>query len=89
MSSVKSEQAPECGCIKLGIWYENEVLCVRVVKAKSLAARAKSQLTWTNPYVKMYILPYKSQINKRKTTIKRRTNDPEYNEVLKVRFDKN
>nr|XP_033800654.1 synaptotagmin-like protein 4 isoform X3 [Geotrypetes seraphini] len=37
----------------------------------------------SNPYVKAYLLPDKSRQGKRKTTIKRNTINPLYNEVLK------
>lgn len=36
-------------------------------------------------YVKTYLLPDKSRQGKRKTTIKRNTTNPLYNELLKVR----
>ena len=36
-------------------------------------------------YVKMYLLPDKSQSSKMKTTIKRNTTDPVYDEFLQVR----
>ncbi|XP_061899979.1 synaptotagmin-like protein 4 isoform X2 [Entelurus aequoreus] len=37
----------------------------------------------SNPYVKCYLLPDKSRMSKRKTTIKRHTCDPVYNETFK------
>ncbi|XP_029020911.1 synaptotagmin-like protein 4 [Betta splendens] len=37
----------------------------------------------TNPYVKCYLLPDKSRQSKKKTSIKRRTINPVYNETLK------
>ncbi|XP_069749445.1 synaptotagmin-like protein 4 [Narcine bancroftii] len=37
----------------------------------------------SNPYVKSYLLPDKSRQSKRKTTIKRNTTNPIYNEILR------
>ncbi|XP_071006290.1 synaptotagmin-like protein 3 [Oncorhynchus clarkii lewisi] len=41
-----------------------------------------------NPYVKVYLLPEKSQSTKLKTTVKRNTTDPIYNEVLQCQMER-
>ncbi|XP_061234224.1 synaptotagmin-like protein 3 isoform X3 [Neopsephotus bourkii] len=40
-----------------------------------------------NPYVKVYLLPDKSPRSKRKTTVKKRTVDPEFDETLKYKIE--
>ncbi|XP_076005160.1 synaptotagmin-like protein 4 [Genypterus blacodes] len=42
----------------------------------------------SNPYVKCYLLPDKSRQSKKKTTIKRNTVDPAYNETLKYAINR-
>uniref|UniRef100_A0A8C7EEW6 C2 domain-containing protein n=1 Tax=Nothoprocta perdicaria TaxID=30464 RepID=A0A8C7EEW6_NOTPE len=42
----------------------------------------------SNPYVKTYLLPDKSRQGKHKTTIKRNTINPLYNELLKYEINK-
>ena len=73
------------GKLKTGVWYKQneEQLYVRIVSAKGLSA-AKEGGT-SNPYVKVYLLPDKSKQTKRMTGIQRKTLDPTYNEILKVR----
>ena len=73
------------GDIQLGIWYKDGQLFVRVVKAKHLAAVKKMGKS-SDPYVKTYLLPDRSKHTKRKTTIQRKTVNPYYNEILKVRL---
>ena len=70
------------GKIQLGVWYKNDLLYVRVVRAKGLAAAKSGEES--DPYVKTYLLPDKSKHTKRKTGIQRKTTNPEFNEVLKV-----
>ena len=70
------------GSVLLGIWHKNETLLVRVVEAKHLAGAKAGGLS--DPYVKTYLLPDRSKLTKRKTTIQRKTNNPTYNETLKV-----
>ncbi len=70
------------GSVMLGMWHKNNTLFVRVVQAKGLAGAQAGGLS--DPYVKTYVLPDSSKRTKRKTTIQRRTNDPSYDEILKV-----
>lgn len=70
------------GKIQIGVWFKNDVLFVRVVKAERLgASRSEGQ---PDPYVKTYLLPDRSKLTKRKTGIQRKTSRPVYNEILKV-----
>ncbi|XP_069468735.1 synaptotagmin-like protein 2 [Ambystoma mexicanum] len=42
----------------------------------------------SDPYVKTYLLPDKARMGKRKTSVKRRTINPIYNEVLRYKIEK-
>ncbi|NXN83245.1 SYTL4 protein, partial [Bombycilla garrulus] len=72
------------GGISFSLSYEQrtQTLFIHVKECRQLAygdeARKRS-----NPYVKTYLLPDKSRQGKRKTTIKRNTINPLYNELLK------
>ncbi len=70
------------GRLKIGLWYKDRILYVRVVRAEGLAGAKSGGLS--DPYVKTYLLPDRSKLTKRKTGIQRKTLNPEYNEVLKV-----
>lgn len=72
------------GTIKFGVWYrdEEQILYVRIKKAKDLAKIPGKDL---NPYVKVYLLPDKTKHTKRKTGFLRKTNNPEFDEIVKVR----
>lgn len=73
------------GSLKFGVWYrdEEQILYVRVKKAKDLATVPGKDL---NPYVKVHLLPDKSKHTKRKTGIQRKTTNPEFDEIVKVRI---
>ena len=70
------------GEVRFGVFYKDGQLVVHVSRAKGLAAANSSG--FSDPYVKTYLLPDKSKHSKRKTTIKKNTLDPVYNEILKV-----
>lgn len=89
ISSLYSEPAYDSniivtGTLKCGVWYrdEEQILYIRVKKAKDLAEIPGKAV---NPYVKIHLLPNKSKHTKRKTGIQRKTRDPEYDEIIKVR----
>ncbi|XP_077334983.1 synaptotagmin-like protein 2 isoform X2 [Lithobates pipiens] len=42
----------------------------------------------SDPYVKTYLLPDKARMGKRKTSVKRKTTNPIYNEVLRYKIEK-
>ena len=71
------------GKVELGVWHKEGTLFVRVVKANGLAVAKSGGVS--DPYVKTYLLPDKSKRTKRKTGVQRKTTNPEYNEILKVR----
>ena len=84
--SADGGQGPYCvsGRIKVGIWFKNNILFTRVVKAKGLAATKSGGVS--DPYVKTYLLPDRTKVTKRKTAIERKTTNPEYDETLKVTY---
>ncbi|XP_076453214.1 rabphilin-3A-like isoform X2 [Babylonia areolata] len=53
-------------------------LCVRIVRCAELAAMDSNG--YSDPYVKVYLKPDKDKKSKFKTTVKKRTLNPEYNE---------
>lgn len=71
------------GKVLVGVWHKDNQLFVRVIRASGLAA-AKKGVT-SDPYIKTYLLPDRSKHTKRKTSIQRKTTNPVYNEILKVR----
>ena len=70
------------GKVQMGMWFKDDVLFVRVVRAKGLAAAKSGGIS--DPYIKTYLLPDRTKHTKRKTGVQRRTLCPEYNEILKV-----
>ncbi|NXC22549.1 SYTL4 protein, partial [Corythaeola cristata] len=73
------------GGISFSLSYEQktQTLFIHVKECRQLAYGDESRKR-SNPYVKTYLLPDKSRQGKRKTTIKRNTINPLYNELLKV-----
>ncbi|NWY49502.1 SYTL3 protein, partial [Chionis minor] len=59
-------------------------ICVRGCKNLAYGEEKKKKC---NPYVKVYLLPDKSPRSKRKTTVKKSTVDPEFNESLKYKIE--
>ena len=70
------------GEVLLGISYVRDHLEVNVGRARYLAAGSRQG--YSNPYVKTYLLPDRSSSSKMKTSVKKKTLNPVYNEVLKV-----
>ena len=70
------------GEVLVGIEYKEGQLQVRINRAIRLAAVGKSGSS--NPYVKIYLLPDSSKKSKLKTSIKKKTVDPVFNETLQV-----
>ncbi|XP_061581640.1 synaptotagmin-like protein 4 [Cololabis saira] len=72
------------GDVTFSIVYDEHTQTLQVVikECHNLAYGDASRKV-TNPYVKCYLLPDKSRQSKKKTTIKRKTVNPIYNETLK------
>uniref|UniRef100_A0A670JWM9 Synaptotagmin like 4 n=1 Tax=Podarcis muralis TaxID=64176 RepID=A0A670JWM9_PODMU len=77
------------GEIAFSLSYEQKVqtLFIHVKECRQLAFADEAKKR-SNPYVKTYLLPDKSRSGKRKTTIKRNTVNPLYNELLKYEISK-
>ncbi|XP_018546766.1 synaptotagmin-like protein 2 isoform X9 [Lates calcarifer] len=56
-----------------------------VVHCRELAI-ADTKKNRSDPYVKCYILPDKTKLGKRKTTVKKKTVNPTYNEILRFKI---
>ncbi|XP_048400471.1 synaptotagmin-like protein 4 [Stegostoma tigrinum] len=61
---------------------KKQALNIHVKECRNLAYGDENKRR-SNPYVKSYLLPDKSRQSKRKTTVKRNTTDPVYNETLR------
>ena len=70
------------GEVLVGLQYKDGQLSVHVDRARGLAAADSNGLS--DPYVKTYLLPDRSKHSKKKTSIKKKTLDPVYDETLKV-----
>ncbi|NXO17900.1 SYTL4 protein, partial [Oriolus oriolus] len=77
------------GGISFSLSYEQktQTLFIHVKECRQLAYGDEGRKR-SNPYVKTYLLPDKSRQGKRKTTIKRNTINPLYNELLKYEISK-
>ncbi|NWW21420.1 SYTL4 protein, partial [Falcunculus frontatus] len=77
------------GSISFSLSYEQktQTLFIHVKECRQLAYGDEGRKR-SNPYVKTYLLPDKSRQGKRKTTIKRNTINPLYNELLKYEISK-
>ena len=68
------------GEVLMGVYYKKGQLHIHVERARGLAAADSNG--YSDPYVKTYLLPDKC--TKQKTSVKKKTLDPVYNEVLFV-----
>ncbi|XP_072211439.1 synaptotagmin-like protein 1 isoform X2 [Excalfactoria chinensis] len=80
-------RVPVRGCVQFSLRYEAaaQELRVHVVRCRQLA-EAKRQRS--DPYIKTYLLPDKSNRSKRKTSVRKRSLDPVFNETLKYNVRK-
>ena len=87
LTSVYSEAGGKGDCditgaVLLGVSYKDGHLHVHIHRASGLAAADNNG--YSNPYIKTYLLPDKDRHTKQKTSVKKKTLDPVYNETLKV-----
>ena len=67
----------------MGVHYKNGQLHIHVERARRLAAADSNG--YSDPYIKTYLLPDKAKHTKQKTSVKKKTLSPVYNETLKVK----
>ena len=70
------------GEVKLSVIFKDGVLKVYMIKARDLAATKKKG--YSNPYVRVNLLPGKSTKYKQTTHVITKTVNPEYNVIMKV-----
>ncbi|MCI4392076.1 hypothetical protein PGIGA_G00141750 [Pangasianodon gigas] len=75
------------GQIQFSLQYDSrkEELHVRVCRCQDLAPARKNR---SDPYVKLYLLPDNTSHSKRKTSVKKKTLNPVYDETLKYKVRK-
>ncbi|NXO05088.1 SYTL1 protein, partial [Rhinopomastus cyanomelas] len=75
------------GCVQFSLRYEpaTKELQVHVLRCRELAEAKKQR---SDPYIKTYLLPDKSNRSKRKTSVRKRSLDPIFNETLKYKLEK-
>ncbi len=69
------------GEVLFGVWYKEERLYVHIARAANLGLSSESSC---NPYIKTYLLPDKDKKTKKKTVVKKNTQEPEYGSTLTV-----
>ncbi|XP_069798718.1 synaptotagmin-like protein 2 isoform X2 [Dendropsophus ebraccatus] len=77
------------GTVQFSLDYDekNREFQIYVAQCKDLAV-VDEKKGRSDPYVKTYLLPDKARMGKRKTSVKRKTTNPVYNEVLRYKIDK-
>ncbi|XP_030128152.4 synaptotagmin-like protein 2 isoform X1 [Taeniopygia guttata] len=77
------------GTVEFALDYDekNREFQVHVAQCKDLAV-VDEKKGRSDPYVKTYLLPDKARMGKRKTSVKKRTVNPIYNEVLRYKIEK-
>ena len=71
------------GEVLVGVYHKNGQLYIHVERARGLAAADSNG--YSDPYIKTYLLPDKAKHTKQKTSVKKKTLSPVYNETLKVK----
>ncbi|KAM5145784.1 synaptotagmin-like protein 2 isoform 1-T2 [Mantella aurantiaca] len=77
------------GSVEFSLDYDekNREFHIYVAQCKDLAV-VDEKKGRSDPYVKTYLLPDKARMGKRKTSVKRKTTSPIYNEVLRYKIEK-
>ncbi|XP_073403734.1 synaptotagmin-like protein 2 [Dendrobates tinctorius] len=77
------------GTVQFSLDYDekNREFQIFVAQCKDLAV-VDEKKGRSDPYVKTYLLPDKARMGKRKTSVKRKTTNPIYNEVLRYKIEK-
>ncbi|KAG9493579.1 hypothetical protein GDO78_001463 [Eleutherodactylus coqui] len=97
MSSINSistdvgsmDNASVTGEVELAISYSLKTCTLEIsIKACKNLAHGEEKKKKCNPYVKTYLLPDKSPISKMKTSVKKNTVDPTFNECLKYTIER-
>ena len=70
------------GDVLVGVYYKDGELHIHVDRARGLAAADING--YSDPYIKTYLLPDKDKHTKWKTSIKKKTLNPIYDETIKV-----
>ena len=88
MTSIYSEAGGKgdydiTGDVMVGVYHKSGQLYIHVERARGLAAADSNG--YSDPYIKTYLLPDKAKHTKQKTSVKKKTLDPVYNETLKVK----
>ncbi|NXY62687.1 SYTL1 protein, partial [Callaeas wilsoni] len=80
-------RVPVRGCVQFSLRYDpaKKELQVHVLRCRELAEAKKQR---SDPYIKTYLLPDKSNRSKRKTAVRKRSLDPVFNETLKYKLEK-
>uniref|UniRef100_A0A8C5FBV2 C2 domain-containing protein n=1 Tax=Gadus morhua TaxID=8049 RepID=A0A8C5FBV2_GADMO len=77
------------GALELALAYHNTTSCLQVtVRGCQNVSYGNAKKKKCNPYVKIYLETDKAQASKRKTSVKRNTTDPVYNEVLQYQIER-
>ncbi|XP_078256306.1 synaptotagmin-like protein 2 isoform X2 [Rhinoraja longicauda] len=78
---------PVQGAVRFKLQYEEtkKEFQVQIMECQGLAAANIRKYT-SDPYVKTYLFPDRSRASKRKTSVKKATLNPQYNEILKYKM---
>ncbi|KAM3932280.1 synaptotagmin-like protein 3 [Leptodactylus fuscus] len=83
------DNASVTGEIELAILYNLKTCTLEIlIKACKNLAHGEEKKKKCNPYVKTYLLPDKSTTSKMKTSVKKNTVDPSFNECLKYTIER-